>query len=156
MKGKKWFIAAIPLVIVAGLYGVYWSGNRPPYAFLNGSDLYFVEGPFQSGKVLCTYLVRVPTDQLVARAKKELGPQNWTDGPVAIGPGHEIVTHEWSPDGIVLTIYEANPAEVLGTTHYPPASASVKAFVSVWREPTMADHLHIASFESRWKRARGL
>ncbi|MBX7135275.1 MAG: hypothetical protein K1X67_21615 [Fimbriimonadaceae bacterium] len=156
MRRSRWFFAAIPVLIVAGFLVVYWSGNRPPYAFLNGSDLYFVEGPFQSGKVLCTYLVRVPLDQLVASAKKELGPENWKDGPVEIGPGQRVITHEWSPNGIVLTIYEANPAEVLGTTHYPPAPASVKAFVSVWRNPTLADHLHIASFESRWKGARGL
>lgn len=152
MRRRKWWIIGITAGLLAACVGVWKWSERPPYAFMEGAQLWFVaKVRWNSDVYKVSYSSTRPASELVAAARaetrqpwKRLPTINiWTMGIEGSASGSAISSID-SPDD--LSAVNESLKEQL-----PPLPAGTKATVDIWRKPTTMDRIRAWMFGWRWK-----
>lgn len=117
--------------------------ERPPYAFMEGSRLWFVGETWSpSDDVLVEYTSRKPFEELVDAANREV-PRRW-----------EVTRDE---NGRLTRAYTAafdlnlSRADYLDRSSYPPIPEDVTTIITIERLATPLDRIRLWIYGLRWK-----
>ena len=84
VKRRKWWFIGLAVALLAACVGVWKWEERPPYKFLEGVRLSFVEAPMGSPTSRLTYITDRPFEEMRAAARRDPGGV-WASIPAMLG-----------------------------------------------------------------------
>lgn len=76
MRKRRWWFAGLALALLAACLGVWKWSERPPFPFLNGAKLWFVQSKSPSPSVDMFYISEKSIDELALAASAEVASEN--------------------------------------------------------------------------------
>ncbi|MCC7435893.1 MAG: hypothetical protein IT363_14505 [Methanoregulaceae archaeon] len=135
MRKRRWWIAGLTLTLLAAcMFWWKWS-ERPPYAFMEGDQLYFVEDwDYRNPRPVVTYTSSRSFAEVRKRAIGELGrPSVDSKDRLKFGNVSVVPADKWDVNSTTDSAYPALPK-------------GAQTVIRISREATNADTVRANSF----------
>jgi hypothetical protein len=131
-RRKRWFIALSLALLAACVFGWKWT-ERPPFEFMEGSSLYFVERTERAHYEL-TYVSPLPASQIMERASGHSFYEGYDEWHMVLPPPEvvDVGIQEWT--GADISRFNGT-----GPDQMPKLPEHTAALIVVKRHPTALD-----------------
>lgn len=150
MKRRKWWLWGFSLALLVAAVVLWNWSEPPPYSFMQGCKLSFVELA-SDGSASLTYFTAAPLAEMriMAMAELKIAPKfSYSKSMLFdIGPRQSLSLAD-------VDMYKEVTPQFVEMSNYPPVPVAHGTIISIVREPTARDRLRAWLHGLRWRGSR--